>query len=246
MGKKLKMKSQPTDSSCGPTCLKAIYDYYDLPIDLEKIIREVKTLKTGGTLGACLGIHALDHGFDATLYTFNLEIFDPTWFFPKPIDKKQIIQKLRLQKKLKHHAKLQDACDAFIEFLEKGGRIKMRDLSGALLMRYLKRKIPIITGLSSTYLYKCSRIHLNGDEALKDDVLGAPEGHFVVLESYNPESRLVTINDPWHQNPYSQDLKYEVSKDHLLTSFLIGLLTYDANFTIITKKHEHNDLTFGI
>ena len=246
MKKKLKMERQPTDSSCGPTCLKAIYDYYDLPIDIEKVIREVKTLKTGGTLGACLGIHALDHGFDATLYTFNLEIFDPTWFFPKPIDKKILIQKLRLQRKMKHNPKLQDACDAFIEFAEKGGKIKMRDLSGNLIMRYLKRKIPIITGLSSSYLYKCARLLMKGEEAHQDDVLGIPEGHFVILESYNQESRLVTIRDPWQQNPYSHDLKYEITKDHLLTAFLIGLLTYDANFTIITRKNEHKDLTFGI
>lgn len=243
--KKLEMKRQPTDSSCGPTCLKAVYDYYDYPLDHLKIIKEVKTVETGGTLAPCLGIHALDNGFDVTIYTFNLEIFDPTWFFPKTIKGDLLKHKLALQMQAKANKKLKAACKAFIEFIEKGGKVKMQDLSGNLIMRYLRNKTPIILGLSSTYLYRTSRDLIEGSNSSKNDVLGTPEGHFVVLESYDPGSRLVTLRDPWIENPYSQDLKYQITKDHLLTSFLMGLLTYDANLTVIERKKERSALTKG-
>ena len=43
-------------------------------------------------------------------------------------------------------------------FLERGGRIRYEDLSRGLLRRFLKRRLPILTGLSSTYLYRSVRV----------------------------------------------------------------------------------------
>ena len=86
----LNIYSQPTDTSCGPTCLKAIYDYYDLAIELQKIITDVPSLDTGGTLEAYLGMHALERGFAVRMYTYNLKVFDPTWFFPKKLTPEQV------------------------------------------------------------------------------------------------------------------------------------------------------------
>ena len=243
--KKLKIKSQPTDSTCGPTCLKAIYDFYDLPIDLERIIKEVHSLETGGTLEVFLGIHALDHGFKVKMYTYNLDVFDPTWFFPKPLDTKHIIEKLQQQIEAKKKKKLEVACKAYIEFLQKGGKILMQDLSGNLILRYLKRGIPILTGLSSTYLYKCAREYIQEGKQHRSDILGHSEGHFVVLEGYDKETKIVTLMDPWPDNPYSRDQRYSLSRDHLMTAIMLGVLTYDANLMIITRKENHDEMTIG-
>jgi ABC-type bacteriocin/lantibiotic exporter with double-glycine peptidase domain len=76
----LGIKSQPDDTTCGPTCLHAVYTYFGDKISLDKVIGQVKQLKGGGTLAVLLGCHALRRGYRAKLYTFNLQVFDPTWF----------------------------------------------------------------------------------------------------------------------------------------------------------------------
>src|SRR5579859_887135 len=73
------IKAQPDDITCGPTCLHALYQYYNDTIALKEVINEVKSLKTGGTLAVMLGNHALQRGYDAHIYTYNLTIFDPSW-----------------------------------------------------------------------------------------------------------------------------------------------------------------------
>jgi hypothetical protein len=70
---------QPDGSSCGPTCLHAVYRYFDDDIPLQQVIAEVPTLEDGGTLAVYLACHALLRGFKATIISYNLQIFDPTW-----------------------------------------------------------------------------------------------------------------------------------------------------------------------
>ena len=68
------------DSTCGQTCLHAVYHFFDDPIALERVVAEVEPLEAGGTLAANLARHALRRGYAATIYTYNLRVFDPTWF----------------------------------------------------------------------------------------------------------------------------------------------------------------------
>ena len=41
---------QPDDTTCGPTCLHAVYRYYDDPITIKQVVSEVTHLESGGTL----------------------------------------------------------------------------------------------------------------------------------------------------------------------------------------------------
>jgi ABC-type bacteriocin/lantibiotic exporter with double-glycine peptidase domain len=74
------IQSQPDKVTCGPTCLHALYQYYGEDISLKQVVREVKQLKAGGTLAVMLGNHALKRGYKALIYTYNLTVFDPSWF----------------------------------------------------------------------------------------------------------------------------------------------------------------------
>ena len=76
----LEMLPQPDDRTCGPTCLHAVYAFHGDGLPLEQVIREVRQLEDGGTLGVILGEHALRRGYDVSLHTYNLRVFDPTWF----------------------------------------------------------------------------------------------------------------------------------------------------------------------
>src|SRR5262249_18239464 len=161
---------------CGPTCLHALYRYYDDELPLEAVIEQVPSLEGGGTLAVLLGCHALRRGYDATIYTYNLKLFDPTWFRP---DAPPLPGRLRAQLVAKESPRLPPPTAPFLEFPRRGGTVRMEDLTGDLIRRYLTRRIPILTGLSATYLYRDMREH--GPDGVPDDIQGLPSGHFVVL-----------------------------------------------------------------
>jgi hypothetical protein len=207
--------------------LHAVYRYFEDDMPLQDVIREAQALDEGGTLAVLLGCHALRRGYRATIFTFNLKVFDPTWFAQED----GLVPRLKAQMEAKESVKLQRASQAYIDFLELGGRIRMQDLNAALLRRYLKRSVPILTGLSSTYLYQCARE--KEDDWEPDDIRGVPTGHFVVVCGYHKQHRTVRIADPYLSNPLSEDHYYEVGLDRLVCAILLGVLTYDANLLIV-------------
>jgi hypothetical protein len=224
----LSMLPQPDDTTCGPTCLHSVYSFYGDDIGLDRVIKEVRKLDSGGTLAVFLGCHALKRGYRARIFTYNLQIFDPTWFNGAT----DIADKLMTQAEhKKKKTKLVEATQGYLEFLSLGGQIAFNDLTGARLRRHLYAGIPILTGLSSTFLYRSAREF--GPDGLDDDVRGEPSGHFVVLCGYNRQRRTVQIADPYRTNPYSSGGYYMVGLARLVNAILLGILTYDANILII-------------
>lgn len=224
------MLPQPDDTTCGPTCLHAVYRYLGYDVPLEEVIRTVPKLKTGGTVGVMLGRDALRRGFRVTMYTYNLLVFDPTWFKDKEVD---LAAKLAAQARAKRSSKLKLVCKAYIDFLRRGGEIRFETLKGALIRRHLSEGRPIITGLSSTYLYQAMREY--GPDDSDDDIRGLPAGHFVALCGYDRKAREVLIADPLESNPHSPTRRYSIDINRVLSSILLGVLTYDANLLIIDK-----------
>jgi hypothetical protein len=223
----LEILPQPDDETCGATCLQAIYKYYGENADLLNLIKEIPTWETGGTIAVLLGIHALSKNYKVTIYTYNLHVFDPTWFH-HGID---LVEKLKLQLKEKTDNKVIWASRAYIEFLEKGGEIRFEELNTGLIKKYLKKEIPILTGLNATYLYRCAREYKNEF----DDIRGTSMGHFVILNGYDSITSEVQISDPLHSNPFSNHT-YQVSVDRVINSIMLGIMTYDANLLIIQKN----------
>jgi len=217
---------QPDDTVCGPTCLHAVYEFFGHDLPLAQVIREVPPLPEGGTLAVFLGCHALDQGFSATIYTNNLQTFDPTWFKPN-VD---LAEKLKAQMAAKTDAKLHIASRAYLRFLELGGQIRMRALSLDLLRGLLDRGIPILAGLSATYLYDCPRELPDGT---LDDVSGVPAGHFAIIRGYDADREHVLIADPLPDNPKFEKPYYSVELDRLLAAVHLGIVTYDANLLVI-------------
>jgi hypothetical protein len=231
----LEILRQPDDTTCGPTCLHAIYRYYGLQLSLAELIESVPQLDEGGTLAVMLGCDALQRGFQATILTYNLNIFDPTWFAPG-VD---LPERLRRQAEFKRWEKLQLATQAYLEFLTLGGQIRMEDLNHGLLLRYLDRCVPILTGLTSTFLYSCARERPYDNQS--DDIHGFPAGHFVVICGYDSQRQTASVADPYLANPLRGQHYYEVTLDRLIGAVLLGVLTYDANLLII-QPADKDDL----
>lgn len=219
---------QPNDFTCGPTCLQAVYEYFGERIDLHQVIDEIPQLREGGTLAVILACHALQRSYKAKIYSFNLQVFDPTWFELKMPELKN---KLAQQLETKRDERQQIIIRKYIQFIELGGQVCFQDLNHRLLQRYLKRDIPILTGLSATYLYRSAREI--GPRCDYDDLKGEPAGHFVVLCGYNKETRHAHVADPLYPNPLQEPQQYTVKLDRLICSIMLGVLTDDANLLIL-------------
>lgn len=229
----LDIQPQPDDFTCGPTCLHAIYRYWGDDVPLRQLVDDVARTPSGGTADVFLANHALRRGYAATIFTYNLRIFDPTWFGGTGVDMRQ---RLRAQSEFKAAQRpvFGLLTDAYLEFLDLGGDLRFVDLSPPLLRRWLRRGVPILTGLSSTYLYRQSRQYGPNDD--DDDVRGEPQGHFVVLCGYRRSRRSVLIADPFLENPMAPDTHYEVPLARVVGAVLLGVLTHDANLLMIEPR----------
>lgn len=235
-----KISAQPDDSTCGPTCLQAVYAHYGDKMTVKDVISETGQLADGGTLAVFLGCHALKRGYRVRLYTYNLQVFDPTWFRSPGVD---LAERLQLQMQVKDSPKLHTASASYIDYLRLGGEIRMEVLNVELIRRYLKRQVPILTGLSATFLYGesreiCSDIAVTGKTVVPDDIRGLPSGHFVVLCGYDPQRRTVLVADPLDPNPIARDHQYAVDIDRVFAAIMLGVVTYDANLLIIRPKNK--------
>lgn len=224
----LNIVPQPTETTCGPTCLYAAYRYFGDAIALEQVIAETQQLDEGGTLDVFLACHALKRGYRATIYPYNLNVFDPTWF---EFDSVSMLERLEQQLRYKRSRRLGILIRGYIDFLRLGGRLRFEDLTPDLIRRPLKQGLPVLTGLNSTYLYRTMR---EVPETCRDDDLrGEPTGHFVVLCGYDRETRRVEVADPYQANPISGSHEYAVSLHRLIGAIYLGIVTMDANLLII-------------
>jgi len=178
-----------------------------------------------------MGNHALQRGYQASIHTYNLNIFDPTWFgLPTP----KVISNLKKQMRYKFtRRKLLVASRAYINFLEAGGKLLNDELDEKLIKGYLKKATPILTGLSATYLYGTPREISVSNKY--DSIRGEPVGHFAIINGYDSNANSVSLADPMNPNPLKSQY-YNVTFDRLINSIMLGIVTYDANLLIIEPK----------
>ncbi len=225
----LRIHEQPTDTTCGPTALQAVYGFYGDDVPLQDVMAEVPELENGGTLGVLLATHALRRGYRVRIYTYNLNLFDPTWFR----DRDRIPERLAMQAEVKKDPKVRAGSRAYVEYLRLGGELRYEELTEGLLQRLLARNFPVLTGLSATYLYGTSR---ELDDCTPDDVAGFPVGHFVVLSGYDATRGTLLVSDPYGRNPWSRSRQYHIGVERVMGAILLGVLTYDANLVIIRPR----------
>lgn len=224
------IEAQPDDITCGPTCLHAVYRFHGHDVALDEVIAAVPSLPGGGTLEVHLACDALRRGFAATIYTYNLHLFDPTWFTTPGVD---IAARLRQRARRRRERKFNVACEGYCEFLERGGELRFVDLTRSGLRGMLRGGAPVIAGLNVTYLYRQARI--SGPDDAPDDIHGEPCGHFVVLTGYNKGDRTVQVADPWLSNPLAEGQLYAIHIDRVIGAILLGVMTYDASLLVLER-----------
>lgn len=221
---------QPDETTCGPTCLHAVFRYWGDDEPLDSIVRRAWRLEQGGTFAVFLACDALRRGYCATIYTYNITVFDPAWFAGE-VD---IAERLARQSEIKADYRLRHATEGYLEFLRLGGELRFSDLTLPFVHGILQQRLPIITGLSSTYLYGSTRErHVDGEA---DDLAGLPAGHFVVLAGFNDNRRSLLVVDPYQPTPYGATHAYWISAERVLGSILLGIVTHDANLLLVHPR----------
>ena len=160
---------QPDDLTCGPTCLTQVYRYFGLNKTVHEVIEETPRNPDGGTLAVHLGISALKRGFRATIFSYNLRVFDPSW---QELDNSSMIRKLDQRYRAVRSERQRRSLKAFSEYMTLGGQVRFDELEDELLINILAQGKPILTGLSATYLYQTKREYNND----YDDIRGQPVG----------------------------------------------------------------------
>jgi len=219
---------QPDETTCGPTCLHAIYAYWGDDEPLAAVIRRARRLDHGGTYAVFLGCDALRRGYSVRIYTYNLTVFDPSWFGPDKVD---LRERLSRQQRAKSDPRIYVATEGYLEFLELGGRIRFANLSRELIGGILRRGIPLLAGLSATYLYRQPREF--GPDDTPDDVHGVPSGHFVVIAGFDHGTGKLLVVDPYQPHRYGPVLRYWVNADRVVGAILLGIVTHDANMLVV-------------
>jgi hypothetical protein len=218
---------QPDDVTCGPTCLRKVYDFYGLSVDLAEITAALERNEDGGTLAVFLGIAALKRGFNARIYSYDLRIFDPTW---ASLSSEDLTEKIFERFPSLSNPKRLRAAGAYIRFLEMGGRLSFDELTHQLVKSIIDRGHPLLAGLSATYLYRSARERWDPERQLlvEDDVRGEPIGHFVVICGYDQWGRKLTVVDPHEHAPITENGRILVDSQRLINAILLGDLTHDA------------------
>ncbi len=225
---------QPNYITCGPTCLHAIYRYFNDSIDLNQIITEIPELPTGGTLAVVLGCHALSRGYEAVLHSFNLHVLDPSWFQSKNIS---LIDKLEQQLLYAKEEKLLYTTNAYLTFLRLGGKIEYSAMNMQYIKNHLQKKTPILTGVNATYFYQTMRDYtVSKDLGIYDEWVGEISGHFLVIHGAKEQKDELYIADPFVPHPISRKPHYSVSFSHWLHAHLLGTASYDAELLAIWPK----------
>lgn len=233
---KIPISTQPNCISCGPTSLHSVYKYWGDAVSLEDVIANVPYLETGGTLNVLLGCDALRRGYGALLHSFNLQVLDPTWFKRKHVN---LLEKLQEQSHKTTDTKIKQITEAYIQFLTLGGVIDFSDIHFDSIRSFLDKKQPILTGVSATYFYQNMRDYTNEDDrAISDEWLGAPSGHFIVIEGYDDHGNLC-IADPYTPHPLSREHHYTTSFMHWLHAHLLGVTSNDAEYLVIQKNAQN-------
>lgn len=244
--KELKIKiEEQMDFECLPSCLKAVFDYYNINISQDKIINCVS--KNSFKLYDWefkAGKLAVEQGLSVEIFTNVNYIFDPSWF---KLEEGEILKKLKQEFNFSKNRQTEiskqpdqkvfiypnkdiasrytNEIKAVINYIQVGGRINFSPVSKKLIEDKLSENIPLIVSINSVLLHRMKRVFNNKP----DDIRGVTWGHVVVISGY--DKKRFKLSDPGGLF-YRDSLEYWVDKDLLLESFL----RYNGQLLVLKKK----------
>ena len=133
---------------CGIVGMAMLLKYYGIDVSYEDIKKEIKIHEIG-TYAPQLGIYLIKKGFDVEIITLHPGLFTKKGIL---LTKDQILNRF---KELYGTAKLDKnkiTLEYFIEFLEKGGKIKIKIPTKEDIIEEINQKRPVCALLTSNFL----------------------------------------------------------------------------------------------
>jgi len=133
---------------CGITGVSMILKYYNMDIPFEQLKKEIEVDQTG-TYTPQLGIYLLEKNFDVEIITLH-----PGLFTNKYKDKRQEEIKEHLKQILEkaEKEKSKKVLQYFLDFLEKGGKLKLKIPDQEDVREEIENKRPMGSLLTSNFL----------------------------------------------------------------------------------------------
>jgi len=167
----LPILKQPTNKSCGTTCLRIVLAYHGIEISEKTISKNLIKDQEGGTFITELARFAKTLNLKATCFAYNLYLTDPST--DKNIDSQTLINKLeKLKNGLKDNWFL-EMTESIINTISSGISYIIKKPNIYLFKSYLRQAIPIIISVNYTSLYNKQ---------------GNPfEGHNIILNGFKED-----------------------------------------------------------
>ena len=198
---------QPTNTTCEHTTLSMLFDYYDRPIAVNKIIEKLPCVAYDdgseiGIFSQTAAAFAAKNGFDVDLYSFDYFLVDQSW---AGLQTDELITKFELIRGKRADAgnlgtEFSDlAIDSYIDFLRSGGRLHIERYPSKEILRTLLKNGPIHLTLCDPVIYGDggrTRNDVGLRESIPDDIYGHITMHAVILRGYENDKFL--LSDPWY------------------------------------------------
>ena len=202
----IKHQYQPTNTSCSPTALSMLLEYYGQsmsPTEVGKSVPQVRdeTGEERGTINTQMATWCISRGFDVTLYTFDCQIIDQPW---RKLSSRQVTERLKagldgLEVPALGALWSNAYRQAYIDFIQAGGELIIRPYASRDLLYQLLQNGPILPCLSYSTLHGVARTrNINEIDSVNDDVNGRAVNHSVVIYGVD-ESGNFLIADPWRK-----------------------------------------------
>lgn len=209
--------------SCGPICLKNIYEYFGLDVPIDDIFKSLKVTKSDTTYLPQLATDVISRGLDSVIVTSYSASVSPDW------EEKSAQEVLsRLEEWVKHNPNDKFIVDAthLRDYLRAGGKIVVTDLSTTLIDKYLDEGYKAVVCLEESWLWG----HRKLDKMAQfDDIRGHARGHIVVV--YDSTDTEYIVSDPYPTGLPGREGLYPVPKDKLFISMAMW------NTEVLMIKH---------
>ncbi|MFH1522292.1 MAG: C39 family peptidase [Patescibacteria group bacterium] len=239
----IKIKEQK-ESECLSACLKAVFEYYQIDISEDEIIKNISQNSfklydwefKAGKLAA-------EKGLNVKIYSNVSQLLDPSWhnFSQDELVKKMekmleffIIRNENFEKDsdlsnfmcpTKEIAeRLVKDTEAALGFLKAGGVISFGPISKELIEEMIKANIPVIASHNPVLLHRMKRSY----NSQSDDIRGYSWGHVIIISGYTGNKFIISDPDGLF---YEKKLAYKVNKNLLLES----ILRYNGQLLCIKK-----------
>lgn len=203
---------QPTNKTCGNTCLRIVLSYYGYEISEETISKSIGKDNKGETWLTELGWFAKTLALKPTCYAYNLYLTNPSkdkYLLPRALANKFERQRKNLKDKW-----FSGLAKSTAKAVRSGVSYIIKKPDKELFKSYLRQSVPLILSVNYISLY---------------DKQGDPfEGHDIVLNGF--EKNYFWFIDPEH------GVQNKIHEDQLMFSLLSAKVVARSAYMLAIKK----------